>query len=425
VSRYRLPGAGAGLRVGLFGNLGSGNIGNDASLEAMLKYLAADQPGAVLDAMCRGPQTVKDRYGVPAIPLCWLPLDRDHASGRAVVRRSLVKVIDTVRIASWVRRHEVVIVPGMGVLETTLPQRPWQGPYTMLVLCASGRIFGTKVALVSVGANVARERLTRWLFAAAARLAFYRSYRDTLSRDAMRRQGLNTSEDNVYPDLAFGLTTPSGGPGDERTVGIGLMDYHGTDGDDRGQADEIRACYVEKMKSFTRWLVDNGRQVRLFIGDTNNADETVVEELLADIRAHRPDLDPAWVVAEPVSTFADLMRAMEPAGTVVVTRYHNLVCALMLAKPTISIGYGQKNSVLMGDMGLADYCQSISSLDVDRLIEQLTDLESHAAQLRHTIAEGNRTKAPLVERQLAELSAVLFQAPAPAPTLAKRGTPVS
>ena len=202
------------------------------------------------------------------------------------------------------------------------------------------------------------------------------------------------------------------------------MDYHGTDGDDPGRADEIRASYVEKMKSFTRWLVDNGRRVRLFIGDTNNADETVVEEILADIRAHRPDLDPDWVVAEPVTTFADLMQAMEPVSTVVASRYHNVICALMLARPTISIGYGEKNAVLMAGTGLADYCQSISSLDVDRLIEQLTDLESHAAQLRQTIAEGNRTKAPLVERQLAELSAVLFPAPAPAPTLAKRRTPV-
>jgi polysaccharide pyruvyl transferase WcaK-like protein len=165
--------------------------------------------------------------------------------------------------------------------------------------------------------------------------------------------------------------------------------------------------------------------VRLFIGDTNNADENVVGEILADIRAHRPDLDPDWVVAEPVTTFADLMQAMEPVGTVVAARYHNVICALMLAKPTISIGYGEKNAVLMAGTGLADYCQSISSLDVERLIEQLTDLESHAAQLRQTIAEGNSTKAPLVERQLAELSAVLFPAPAPAPALAKRRTPVS
>ena len=210
MSRHRLRGADAGPRVGLFGNLGSGNIGNDASLEAMLKYLAADQPGAVLDAMCAGPQTVRERYGVPAIPLRWLPRGQRQAASRIVagVLKSVGKAVDTVRIASWVSRHEVVIVPGMGVLETTLPLRPWQFPYDMFVLCASGRIFGTKVALVSVGANVSGERLTRWLFSAAARLACYRSYRDELSREAMRRQGLDTSGDHVYPDLAFGLAGP-------------------------------------------------------------------------------------------------------------------------------------------------------------------------------------------------------------------------
>ena len=41
----------------------------------------------------------------------------------------------------------------------------------------------------------------------------------------MRQQGLDTSGDHVYPDLAFGLAVPPAGPGDERTVGIGLMDY--------------------------------------------------------------------------------------------------------------------------------------------------------------------------------------------------------
>jgi polysaccharide pyruvyl transferase WcaK-like protein len=415
VSPFRLPGWGTRdahrrPRVGLFGYQGSGNIGNDASLEAMLRYLRADQPGAILDAMCTGPDTVKNRYGVPAIPLRSLPPDEGQPSAIVVARKFVVKMIDTVRMASWVRRHEVVIVPGMGVLETTLRVRPWQGPYIMFVLCVSGRIFRTKVALVSVGANVGSERLTRWLFAAAGRFAFYRSYRDELSRDAMEQQGLDTSRDRVYPDLAFGLPVPSSGPGAERIVGIGLMDYSGNDA--HGQHDEVRASYVEKMKSFTRWLVDNGRRVRLFVGDTNNADETVVEEILADLRTHRPDLDSTWVVADPVVTFADLMRAMEPAGIVVATRYHNVVCALMLSKPTISIGYGEKNAVLMAGAGLAEYCQSVDYLDVERLIMQFIELERHAARLRQRVTEGNAAKVPLAEDQLAELSAVLFQAPA-------------
>ncbi len=415
MSRFRLPGGGTQdardrPRVGLFGNLGSGNIGNDASLEAMLKYLRADQPGAILDAMCSVPDTVKHRYGVPAVPMRWLPPDDAQASAMMVARKSLAKTTATIRIASWVRRHEVVIVPGMGALETTLRTRPWQGPYIMFVLCVSGRIFRTKVALVSVGADVGSERLTRWLFTAAGRFASYRSYRDELSRDAMEQQGLDTSRDRVYPDLAFGLPVPSSVPGAERTVGIGLMDYSGNDV--HGQPDEIRASYVEKMKSFTRWLVDNGRRVRLFVGD--NADETVVEEILADLRTRRPDLDPTWVVADPVVTFADLMGAMEPAGTVVATRYHNVVCALMLSKPTISIGYAEKNAVLMAGAGLAEYCQSVDSLDVERLIAQFTQLERHAARLRQRVTEGNAAKVPLVEDQLAELSAVLFRTPAPA-----------
>jgi len=407
MTRPRSPGTSP--RVGLFGHLGSGNIGNDASLEAMLQYFKTHQPGAILDAMCSAPETVKDRYCLPTTPTRWRPLEGRQTSGATrALRRSLGKMVDTVRIASWVRRHEVVIVPGMGVLETTLPVRPWQAPYDTFVLCASGRIFRTKVALVSVGANVAEERLTRWLFTAGARLAFYRSYRDELSRDAMRQQGLDTSRDHVYPDLAFGLPVPPTGPGDETTVGVGLIDYYGNN-DDHERPEEIHAAYVEKMKSFTRWLVDHGRRIRLFVGDTNNADDHVVQEILADLRVYRPDLDPSWVVAEPVVTFADLMRAMAPTGLVVATRYHNVICALMLAKPTISLGYGEKNTVLMVGTGLADYSQPVNTLDVEQLIKQFTDLENDSARLRQAITEGNAAKAPLVQAQLAQLSAVLFQ----------------
>ena len=393
--------------VGIFGGIGGGNIGNDASMEAVLSYLRSDQPDAVLDIMCSSPEIVKDRYGVAAVRMGWY---REQASGAAgIAMKALGRGIDSLRIASWVRRHDVVIVPGAGVLETSLPLRPWGFPYTMFALCLSGRIFRTKTALVSVGANVIRQPLTRWLFTSAARLASYRSYRDTLSHDAMRRNGVDTRPDHVYIDLAFGIPVPPYGSGDARTVGIGVMDFYGTNDDDRSQADAIHNSYLENMKTFTRWLVDRDYKIRLFVGDTNGSDNTVVQEILADLRAYRPDLDQAWVVAEPVSTFADLMRAMAPAGTVVATRYHNLICALMLSKPTLSVGYGEKNAALMADIGLAEYCQSVNSLDIDHLIKQFTDLESRAASVRQAITERNAEYGRLVERQFAELSAVLFQ----------------
>ena len=70
----------------------------------MLKYFSVDQPDAILDAMCSRTEEVKDRYGMPAISLQWLPSDVRQASGMATATlKALGKRIDTIRIAA-VRR---------------------------------------------------------------------------------------------------------------------------------------------------------------------------------------------------------------------------------------------------------------------------------------------------------------------------------
>ena len=408
----------AAPRVGIFGLLGSGNIGNDGSLEALLTYLRTDHPDAILDARCPGPRRVNAQYGIDGSLLQWYTQYANQTSGlTAVVLKVLGKGVDAFRTASWVRRHDVVIVPGAGILETTLPLRPWGVPYALFLLCASGRLFGTKVALVSVGANVINQRLTRRLFISAARLAAYRSYRDAQSRDAMRQQGLDTSADPVYPDLVFALPAPPRDQGDAQAVGIGVMTYYGGN-DDRRRAAEIHAAYLATMKSFARWLIDNGRKVRLFTGD--DIDESTVQEILADLRAHRADLGPEWVAAEPISSLPGLMQEMALVGTIVATRYHNVLCALKLSKPTLSLGYAAKNDALMADMGLAEFCQSARSLDLDLLIKQFTELESQSVQLRGTMAERNAEKTRLLDDQFTLLSNLLFPQSEPTAAAAER-----
>ena len=394
-------------RVGMFGLLGSGNIGNDVSMESVLRYLRADHPDAIIDAMCVSPERLRD-YDMETVPLFWYHKYEERASGKsAMALKILGKGIDAFRTAAWVRRHDVVIVPGMGVLEATLPLRPWLTPYEMFLLCTSGRLFGTKVALVSVGASPINQRLTRWLFDSAARLAYYRSYRDGVSRDAMRQRGLDTSRDHVYPDVAFSIPTPPCDAGDPGTVGVGVMAYYGSN-DNRHRADEIHASYVENMKLFTRWLVDSGHRVRLLIGDAS--DESVVQEILADARAYRPDLDPTWVAAESTSSFAELTQAIAPLGTVVATRFHNIICALKLVKPTIAISYADKTGSIMTDAGLSEFCQSADSLDVPLLAEQFGELNRRSAELKGAIAERNALNARLLQDQFRRLSAVLFPA---------------
>lgn len=295
------------------------------------------------------------RYGVLITRLRLYNTQTQRALGvtAAAVKSLMVPlriIVDAFRIGTWVRRHDVVMVPGIGVLETSLPLRSWHTPHSMFLVSAFGRTFGTKVALVSAGANDIRP-LARCLVIAAARLAYYRSFRESFSRDAMRRMGLNTSGDDVYPDLAFALPIPRDVSVVAGMVGVGVIDYHSSN-DGCRQADQLHASYVEKMKSFVLWLVDNGRSVRLFTTDVH--DECVRDEVIAYLRAHRPQLGPSQIVAEPVH-----------------------------------------------------------SVDIDRLIEQFAELESRSAQLQQMFMERTAANVRLLNHQFATVSELLFRSSEP------------
>jgi polysaccharide pyruvyl transferase WcaK-like protein len=178
-------------------------------------------------------------------------------------------------------------------------------------------------------------------------------------------------------------------------------------GGNRQRADEVHASYLANMKTLVRWLVDNGRNVRLLVGDAKN-DVAVAEEILGDLREYQPDLDPARAVLEPVESFAELSGAIARAGCVVAIRFHNVMGALKLAKPTISLSYSPKHDVLMRDMGLAGFSQPARSIDVGVLIEQLRELETRSEELGATLRQRNAEKRRLLQDQFAELSDVLF-----------------
>jgi polysaccharide pyruvyl transferase WcaK-like protein len=392
--------------IGLFGFLGSGNIGNDASMESVLAYLQQAHPDVVVDAMCSGPQQLREAYGIDGIPIFWYNAhDFSRVRFAAPILKVVGKGIDVARTAAWVRRHDVVVVPGMGVLETDMPISPFGFPFALFLLSAWGRILGTKVALVSVGANVIKQRGTRWLVATAARLASYRSYRDVASQQAMHVMGVNSEADDVSADVAFGLPVPAAGPADPAIVAVGVMDFHGSN-DDRDRATEIYAHYLDNMTGFIVWLVAHGRTVRLVVGD-GRWDADVVRQIVARVFAQRPDLPHDRIVADPIQNLAQLLAALAPAKSVVAARYHNVIFALKLNKPTIAIAYAHKHEALMSDMGLSRFMQRATSIDLDRLIQQFTELEECSELLRQDISWRNAAKASQVEEQFKKITAML------------------
>jgi polysaccharide pyruvyl transferase WcaK-like protein len=147
--------------------------------------------------------------------------------------------------------------------------------------------------------------------------------------------------------------------------------------------------------------LDRGHRVRLLIGET--ADDGAVETLLSRLRSQSPAIPEEDLIAAPANTLHDVMRQMQETDVVVATRYHNIVCALKMAKPTISLGYAKKNDVLMAQAGLGAFCHHVETFEADQLIEQF---ERICAQ-RTQCADAVRAYRERADIRLAEQEAML------------------
>ena len=392
-------------RVGLFGLLGAGNIGNDASVEAIMSYLRTEFPDATIDAMCMGWETIRDRYSIAAVPFQWHQVpSRPGLAGKALA--AVGKVLDTFRTAAWVRGHDVVIIPGMGVLDPTLRLHPWGMPYAVYLLAAWGRLFGAKVALVAVGADRADAKTTQWLYNRTAKLAAYLSFRDESSRQALQGEGVDVSAFSVHPDLVWTIPVTREESANPRLVAVGVMAYYGGQAD-RGRGDEVYASYTESVAEFTRWLLDTGHDVRLFYGD--DVDKPALEKVLADVRTSMPGLGPERLTPYYATTYEDVTELLGHVATVVATRFHNLMFALKLAKPTIALSYAQKIDSLMGDLGLGEYCLPAGSIDVEALKALFTDVETRRDEISGEIEKVVDERSQAARVQFTELSNALFE----------------
>jgi polysaccharide pyruvyl transferase WcaK-like protein len=291
-----------------------------------------------------------------------------------------------------------LIIPGTGILDD-FQAGPLGMPLALFGWCLAARLCGTRIAFVSVGAGPIHHPLSRWLMKSAVAMAQYRSYRDTVSKTFMESIGFDTRDDAIYPDIAFKLPAPVSpvrSAAGSLTVGVGVMTYLGWErGSPRGPA--IYAAYLEKITAFVLWLLDQGHRVRILMGDA--ADRDAVADVLSEVAAARPDLAQDRLIADPMRSLHDLMRQMAETDVIVATRYHNIVCALRLGKPLVSLGYAEKNDVLMTEMGVGRFCQHVERFDLDLLIEQFTQLVAERQRYEDGIRRANLSYQERLERQ--------------------------
>ena len=368
-------------KIALYGHFSGSNLGNNATLAAVVFHLRRRLPDIELVCVStRGPH-VFEAHGIDSIDIDLFPVwsfwrlsKWPRFQGMCVGgARLATECMRTTRSLKMLEGVDQLLVAGTGVLDD-FGQRTTSLPLSLFRWCLAARKCGVRTYFMSVGAGPIQNPLSRLLLKSAIRMSNYRSYRDVSSREYMESVGCASVTDRIFPDLVFGLPMhlipdyrqlqwPPG------TIGIGVMGYYGWNRS-VPQSENIYRQYIRKILTFITWLVDQGYLIRLLIGDVR-ADQRPVNDIIQKLTENNLVSMVTW---NPIKSLDDLLHEIGLTDMVVATRYHNLVCSLIMDRPTISIGYQAKNDALMASMGLGQFCQNIEDLSVDRLINQFLDL---------------------------------------------------
>lgn len=367
-------------RIGFISWAGTENLGNDGCLESIVAFVRENFPGAELVSISPGPELVEKMFGLPGVPIAWTPR---HRLMRAIDKLTLklpAAIVDRIITERTLGRIDYLIFAGTSLVDD-YRTKPIYKPLIFRRWLIGAKRRGVKLIYASVGADPVRNKLAQRLMQPIAGLATYRSYRDEGSRAYLANIGADVADAPVAPDLVWRLPTPPDPPrpaGGPLTIGVGVMAYHGWRSIEAGR--DVHEPYVEKITQFVDWVADQGHRVHLLVGE--KSDRRVVAAVSAKARCAG---GPNWIEPKPADTLHQLMQQMTGTDIVVASRFHNILAALKLARPTYSLGYMSKCTELLDLVGTPGYAQMIEDFDLDLLKQQVNDMIADRAALTQTI----------------------------------------
>jgi polysaccharide pyruvyl transferase WcaK-like protein len=387
-------------KVGFFGIFGIQNLGNECTLQSILYNARKRLPSAEIYSVSYEPEDTSARHSVPAVPISSRYFSSRvngkiikrkgglYRLARIVFQRLPEELLDWVQAIKTLRGTDLLVMTGTGML-TDYATSTFGYPYDVLKWSVAARLAGCKLRFVGVGVGPIYKALSRLFIRIALSLADWRSFRDEFSKNRIAKTGFDSSNDAVFPDLAFSLPISSlsenlVSPHNKLVVGLGIMDHRDIYIETQEQHEASYAAYLDKMCNFVRWLTENGYLIRILQGDVNY-DSISRADFKQRLEQRGIRYDECGIFDQGSLSVEELISQIAKVDLVVSPRFHSLILGLMLGKPGVSISYDPKNDVLLEGVGLGKYCQSITELDADKLIAQFVDLVERKEEVRPLI----------------------------------------
>jgi len=416
-------------KIGLLNHMGAGNLGDDATQDAVMQNVRRRWPDAEIVIFSMNPADTSSRHGVPSYPIriefgyladrkasvrpaaegkvksllrkCRPVFQLLHGIKRAAirVRRTLLdEPLFLIRSILILRSLDLLIISGGGQLLDSWGG-PWKFPYTIFKWTLLAKLSGKKCYFLNVGAGPLTDPLAKWFVRTALALADYVSFRDRDSMALAQQIGF-AGESCVTADCVYALefspppaSSVSAAAQEGPLVGLSPMAYC----DPRVYWQKDQAVYervLNNVARFGEWLGENHCRLALFSTDIWFDLRTIheVDALLGSTNGHPA---PRKVKCD-VKGVDELLCTMLPMDYVVACRFHGVVFAHLLNKPVIALSHHPKVSTLMSELGLQKYCVDIRKCDLNLLQETFLSLQANQEDIRARMAE----KAAIYRRDL-------------------------
>jgi polysaccharide pyruvyl transferase WcaK-like protein len=426
----RLPQA--DTRIGLLHHVGGGNLGDDATLDAVASNIKRRWPNAEIVAFSMNPDDTETRHGIRTHPVrrhCWsIGYKRAGTEGTFKARvkalmhkyRPLFYLLKAIRLPSemfrelsflvssrhTIKSFDLLIISGGGQL--TEKDGPWGFPYTIFKWVVLARSAGVSCIFLNVGAGPLTQPLSKFFIRRALLVADYVSLRDDKSQALVHEIGL-TGESRVCPDGAYGLevATTKGSAretGSQSIVGFAPMPYPypGSGGYLTGEDQIVHDAFIGKLASFASWLVSRSHALALF-GTDFGVDPLAIEDLQRTLLSCHGISSPQCGVNHSIKSVRDLLATMSGMDYVVTCRFHGVVFAHLLNKPVLAIAHHPKVAELMADLELSSYCVDICDFDVSLLADKFASMVVNAEEIKSRMATSLTRNRQQLRSQFDEL----------------------
>ncbi len=335
------------MKVGIIGNYGHNNNGDEAILTGILHQLTVDLGLSKEDIVVfsNNPDNTKDRYQIASFPLL-------YKEGN-LVKSGLKTVKESYKVMKGL---DVLIIGGGGLLMDMYKR---DAPlYSVLGL--TGKRAGCRVIIYGVGAGPITTKNGRFFITQLAKAAESISVRDQDSKALLESIGVKKAV-GVIGDPAFSVPAEKKHTHSQtiRKVGVTAVPYFSRQywpEPDMGKYEQ----YVNGMAAqLDRLIVEQNVEVTFF--STKYPEDVQVTK---DIQAKMTQREQVTLIDDNLHP-TDIVKISAEQDLIIGTRLHSLILSVVAETPVIGIGYHHKVHDFMQVLEMPSFGVNIASVKED------------------------------------------------------------